>query len=379
MQPRRSRLARWILALSLPLALIGCLPAVITIPVGETIEGEILVQNANEITAVAPVGDGRVFFAERTTGLIRVIVDGVLQEAPFADLLVNSFRERGLLDIAVSPNFATDGRLYALYSRSSTAGDATAAEEILDHRVVFFTAVDNVAEGGEALVLSLPAGSTGSRIGGKLTFGPDGQLYVAVGDFADPPTAQDPASPYGKVHRLTPDGAVPADNPTAGSSVFASGLRFPQGLTFDPISDNGFIIDHPTDSSTEIHPLRAGANFGWPTVVGNAETPAELDFVAMTPDFRPPVLFAILGEQFVGLSVNPGSAYGPQTEGDLMAADRAAGTIVSMPFVADRTALADPGQFAANFPSALRDLAFTPAGTLYVATQDEILRLIAER
>jgi glucose/arabinose dehydrogenase len=106
-----------------------------------------------------------------------------------------------------------------------------------------------------------------------MRFGPDGKLWIATGDGGLPSRAQDTTSLNGKVLRINADGSVPTDNPTlkgqsAPSAIYALGLRNPGGLVFQPTSGTCFVVDAGDQMQDEIDEVSAGANFGWPAVLG---------------------------------------------------------------------------------------------------------------
>ncbi len=103
--------------------------------------------------------------------------------------------------------------------------------------------------------------------GGRLAFGPDGMLYATTGDASQPGLAQDADSLAGKILRLTPDGAVPDDNPTPGSYVYSLGHRNPQGLAFDA-SGQLWAAEFGQNTWDELNRIEPGANYGWPEVEG---------------------------------------------------------------------------------------------------------------
>lgn len=118
--------------------------------------------------------------------------------------------------------------------------------------------------------------------GGRIKFGPDGMLYATVGDAGVPSRAQDPASLNGKILRMTPTGAVPDDNPIAGSYVYSVGHRNPQGIAWD---DNGrlWAAEFGQNTWDEFNRIVPGANYGWPIVEGVGHKPGYVDPVAVWP------------------------------------------------------------------------------------------------
>lgn len=161
--------------------------------------------------------------------------------------------EGGLLGLAVD----SQSRLYAYYTTSN------------DNRISRFTLrgePGNLSLGaGEVILEGLPSASIHN--GGRIAFGPDSQLYVTVGDAANPSAAQRLGSLNGKILRMTPDGNVPRDNPFPNSLVYSYGHRNPQGITWD---EKGTMYSTEFGQNTwdELNVIRAGANYGWPLVEG---------------------------------------------------------------------------------------------------------------
>ena len=210
--------------------------------------------------ALAIASDGRLFVTERP-GRIRLVTDGRLQREPIAVLqVVTRGAETGLLGLALDPRFDNNGFLYVCYTTATPGGETI-------NRVSRLTFRDGVAA-NEKMVIDLP-GSVEGHNGCRVKFGPDGKLYASMGDRKQRELAQQPGSLAGKIVRVNTDGSVPADNPFAGSPVYALGLRNPQGLAFDR---KGRLIasDHGGDGHDEINHIRPGANYGWPRVEGKA-------------------------------------------------------------------------------------------------------------
>ena len=190
--------------------MIGATPSrAATLPAGFT---EALVASGlNNPTAMQFAPDGRLFVCEQG-GRLRVIKDGALLSTPFLTVTVSASGERGLLGVAFDPNFAVNQYVYVYYTATSPA---------VHNRVSRFTANGDVAvPGSEVVILDLDnLSSATNHNGGALNFGPDGKLYVSVGENANPSNAQTLSNLLGKVLRLNSDGTIPTDNPFYASAT----------------------------------------------------------------------------------------------------------------------------------------------------------------
>ncbi|MFM9274699.1 PQQ-dependent sugar dehydrogenase [Pseudarthrobacter sp. NKDBFgelt] len=172
--------------------------------------------------------------------------------------------EGGLLGLAVD----SQGRLY-VYS-TGTDGNRLQRFDV--------TGEPGSLALGQAEMLLDGIGSASYHDGGRIAFGPDGMLYVAIGDAGRRDSSQDLEALNGKILRMTPDGGVPADNPFPDSLVYSYGHRNPQGLAW---AEDGtmFATEFGQNTWDELNIITAGANYGWPTVEG----------IATTGDFTDPV------------------------------------------------------------------------------------------
>ena len=239
-----------------------------TLPTGFS---QVFVGNVTNPTAMAFAPDGRLFVLEQG-GNVRIVKNGVVLPQPFVTLNVNSSGERGLLGIAFDPSFSTNNFIYLYYTLSMAS----------HNRISRFTANGDVSVAGSELqVLNLdPLGSATNHNGGTMQFGPDGKLYVGVGENANGANAQNLDTYLGKILRINADGSVPAGNPfTSGSNqkqrLWAFGLRNPYTIAFQPGTGRLFVNDVGQYTWEEINDASIGGkNFGWPSAEGNSSNSA---------------------------------------------------------------------------------------------------------
>jgi glucose/arabinose dehydrogenase len=231
------------------------------------------------VDLTAPAGDSRLFVVEKA-GRIRIIRDGALLATPFLDIRgqVASGGERGLLGLAFAPDYASSGRFVVNYT--NTAGDT---------RVSTFQVSANadVADPASEQIILAVTQPFSNHNGGQVAFGPDGMLYIALGDGGsggDPQNlAQNLNSLLGKLLRLRilADGSaeIPADNPHVGQAsrrgeIWSHGLRNPWRFSFDPATGDLFIADVGQSALEEVNAVTAasgggrGLNFGWRIMEG---------------------------------------------------------------------------------------------------------------
>ena len=222
-------------------------------------------------TAMAIAPDGRIFVCSQS-GALRVIKNGVLLATPFVTLSVDSVGERGLLGVAFDPHFTLNHYIYLYYTVPGTPAH---------NRVIRFTANgDVVVPGSGRVILELNSLSTATNHnGGALHFGPEDNLYVAVGDNAKGSNSQNLSNLFGKILRITSDGTIPSDNPfvqstTARHEIWALGLRNPFTFAFRGTTNFIYINDVGQSTWEEIDLGQAGANYGWPATEGPTTNPA---------------------------------------------------------------------------------------------------------
>lgn len=220
-------------------------------------------------TTMAQTPDGR-FLVATQWGTLHVVKHDTLLAQPFITLNVNVDGERGLLGVAVDPDFVNNQYVYLCYTVASGAFN----------RVSRFTASgDTVVPGSEVVLIDLDSLIANYHGGGHLGFGPDGKLYIATGENGRPNKSQDIDSYLGKILRINPDGSVPVDNPIPGpgkrNHVWAYGLRNPFTFAFQPGTGRLFVDDVGEITWEEINDITSGGgNYGWPAAEGMSSNTA---------------------------------------------------------------------------------------------------------
>ena len=192
--------------------------------------------------------DGEALVSERDSSrLLSIDSSGNVEE--LQRLPENGTGEGGLLGIALSPNYESDGYIYAYYTTDT------------DNRVTRF----RLGEDPEPILTGIPVLTYHN--GGRIAFGPDGNLYVGTGDAGDTSNSQDLNSLGGKILRVTPDGDVPADNPFSNSPIYSYGHRNVQGLAWDE-GGQLYATEFGQNRYDEVNRILPGGNYGWPEVEG---------------------------------------------------------------------------------------------------------------
>jgi glucose/arabinose dehydrogenase len=268
-----------------------------TLPSGFT---ETQIGGLSSPTAMEFAPDGRLFVCLQG-GQLRVIKNGSLLTTPFVTMSVDNAGERGLLGVAFDPNFASNNFVYIYYTVSTSPRH---------NRLSRLTANGDVAvSGSEVVLLDLDnLSSATNHNGGAIHFGPDGKLYIAVGENANGTNSQTLSNLLGKILRLNSDGSIPTDNPffnTAGGknrAIWSLGLRNPFTFAFQPGTGRLFINDVGESTWEEINDGLAGSNYGWPNTEG----------VTPNPSFRSPLFVYGHGSTTTtGCAIAGGAFYNP--------------------------------------------------------------------
>ena len=277
-------------------------------------------------TGLAFLGKNDMLVNEKASGRVMRVRNGVV-EGPVLDLAVNSNSERGLLGIALHRNFLVNGFVYLFWSESNTGADSTSstAVDLLANRVDRFRWTGSALVFDRSLIrfraFQQDAGQTarGNHDGGVVRFGPDGKVYVIVGDtgrrgqmqnlevgpfgpgipddqFGGP--EPDDAHFTGVIVRLNDDGTTPTDNPfydagaaiggQAGANIqkiYAYGIRNSYGLNFDPLSGDLWENENGDDTFSELNRVEPGMNSGWVQIMGPSSRVTQFKEIETSPQF----------------------------------------------------------------------------------------------
>ncbi len=304
--------------------------------------------------AFLPGGDALV--TERP-GRVRLLRGGVLQAQPVATVPTAPSAEGGLLGIAAHPDFASNRQFY-LYVTTEVGGNE-------ENRVERWTLSEDHSSATLERVIFGGIPSAQFHDGGRLRFGPDGMLYVGTGDARDPDLSQDRSSPAGKLLRLTPEGAVPEDNPFPGSPAFLLGVRNTQGWDWKDgttlyLTDHGPSGDTLRRAHDEVNLARAGDNLGWPEIY-SCETAEGMITPSLTfEDAMPPG----------GAAFYTGEAI-PEWRGSLLIGTLGSRHLHRVVFAAeDPRRVSQHEVYLQDTHGRLRDVLMGPDGDLYVTTSN---------
>ena len=217
---------------------------------------------------LALLPDGSMLVTERPGRLRRVSAAGVLS-APIAGVpAVWASGQGGLLDVALSPDFASNQQIFLSFAEAGANGTAGTA---VARATLGATALTNV----EVIFRQEPKLSGGNHFGSRITFAPDGNLFVTVGERFDRIRAQRLDGLQGKVVRIAPDGSIPRSNPfrtpRIQRAIWSYGHRNPQAAAIDPRSGKYWEAEHGPQGGDEINIPQAGRNYGWPLTSNGGE------------------------------------------------------------------------------------------------------------
>lgn len=349
------------------------------------LEAEKLTEGFTFAVKMAFLPDGRLLVTEKETGYVRLVnADFSLLPEPVADVAVNYLKERGLMGVAVHPEFSQNGYAYIYYVASTSGQDSNHPDEVDDIRIARLQLGDRLSASPNDVnietLVSLTARPGPYHNGGCMQFGPDGKLYVTQGELNRHVNvvSQIKSSTRGKLLRYNDDGSIPGDNPVkADHPAYLLGLRNAFGFAFDPFGEGIFVSDNGPKGQDELSVALPGENLGWPLIWGRADAWYERPLAwFLGRRYRQP-LWDSLERRIAPTAVQvlPDDRYGPAMAGRVLMSAFNEGRILQFQLdPATRTSAVGMGVFLEGAPPIV-DLQFGPDGDLYVLTIQALYRI----
>jgi len=372
--PKRDRSRRAFRPPAVPLrgvALLSAVLAAVTLAVGHAsaadhdppIVVERVVGGLDQAVAFTFSPDGRIWYVEKAEANVRIYDPATGETELFVHVPgVRAEVEQGLVGIALDPRYPARPHVY-LYATRQVQGDL---------RDQLLRVTDSAGRGtGLRSLWEAPASEAGQHSGGRLLFGPTGDLFMTVGDALDPRAAQDPSSDRGKILRL----ARPVGSGGSAARVYATGIRNSYGLAFDPESGGLWETENGPTCNDEINLIREGGNYGWgpsgscddgvePTSTNADGGDPILPLLTFTPPIAP-----------TGTAFCDGCGLGRTSEGAMFFADYNNGEIHRVTLDRSREGVADE-RVVARTPDLALSMEVGPDQALYVSSYISIFRLV---
>jgi glucose/arabinose dehydrogenase len=330
-----------------------------------------LVEGLEHPWGMAWLPDGTMLVTERP-GRLRLVKNGQLVPEPVSGLPeIFAFRQGGLLDITLHPNFAQNGFIYLSYSTGNADANGTVA--------VRAKYADGKLSDIKQVFRSAPDKKGGFHFGGRFLWLPDGSLLLTLGDGNfNRDRVQFLDNHFGKIVRLKDDGAAATGNPfyprtDALPEVWSYGHRNVQGIAIDPASGRIFATEHGARGGDELNLLEAGKNYGWPLAtfsreymgpkISDATSLPEMEnaLAVWTPCIGPSGLAFYTGDKF------------PGWRGNLFAGGLVGESVIRLMIDGQGRVT---GQERLAIESRVRDIRQGPDGYLYILTDEEKGKLI---
>ena len=287
----------------------------------------------------------------------------------------------GWFQVLIDPDFDNNSYIYVSYAAENKERASTT-------KVARGKLSGNKLTGVETLFLAEPYSHGLFHFGGGMIFGPDGKLYITIGErnlFEHlnpvPPLSQDITDKRGKIIRINPDGSIPVDNPGFGpgaiKGLYATGIRASQGLAIDPDTGKIWFSEHGTIQGDELNILAAGANYGWPHRTSGGYRSKDYDPPVIPGiSFTDPVHYWDQTVAPTGLTFYLGREF-PQWNGNLIVPGLGKGSLWRMVIENDKVVAAE--ELFIDDRVRLRKAVVSPRGKLYLLTDEENGKLVRVR
>jgi aldose sugar dehydrogenase len=351
-------------------------------PSGVAFDVVVMAKALDKPWAVEPLPGGDLLVTEKPGRLRIVAAAGKIGEPITGVPTVDARGQGGLLDVALSPSFATDRTIYWSYSEPRKGGNATSvARGVLSNDR---TRLDDV----RVIFRALPVYDGDKHYGSRLAFGPDGMLYVTLGERSDKqirPQVQQLDSHMGKIVRIAPDGSVPKDNPFVGKAgalpeIWSLGHRNVQAAAFDS-KGRLWEVEHGANGGDELNRIERGKNYGWSVVAfGEEYSGAPIpDAVTDREGYERPLYYWDPVIAPSGMQFYSGDAF-PGWRGSVFLGGLRALSLVRLSLENDR--VTGEEHLLTDRRQRIRDVRQGPDGALYVVTDaanGELWKIVPRR
>lgn len=322
--------------------------------------------------SIAFLPNGEFLITEKQ-GRLRRFADGALDPIPIEGLPeIANKGQGGLLDVAVHPDFVNNQLIYFTYSASNWSGAST---QLARARLV-----DHTLKDLEELFIAKPKSRGGRHFGSRIVFAPDGYLYLTLGDRGQRELAQELSSHTGSMIRLNHDGTVPADNPfvsqeSAMPEIFSYGHRNIQGLAVQPGTGLLWSHEHGPQGGDELNIVRAGVNYGWPTITygRNYGSGTKIGEGTEKAGMQQPVYYWVPSIAPSGMAFYKGNAF-PKWNGNIFIGSLKFRHLTRLEL--HNETVVHEEILLANELGRIRDVRTGPDGFLYLLTDDDNGKLV---
>lgn len=336
-----------------------------------------MAEGLNHPWALQQLPSGHWLVTERSGTLRLFAAGGVGLSAISGVPAVHAERQGGLLDVALSPDFATDRLVYFSYAEDRADGNGTTVA-----RARLSTDERSLSD-LEVIFRAYPSYSNALHYGSRLVFDREGRLYITLGERSDletRPQAQDLNSHLGKIIRINADGSVPADNPFVGRNgarpeIWSLGHRNVQGAALNPETGELWAVEHGARGGDEVNIARAGRNYGWPTIAYGIEYRGSSigDGLTVRDGLEQPTYYWDPVVAPGGVTFYDGEAF-PEWRGNLFISGLGSRHLSRLVIEGDR--VVGEEWLLTNLNQRIRDVQVAADGALWIVTDDDNGRLI---
>jgi aldose sugar dehydrogenase len=318
--------------------------------------------------------DGRMLVTERTGKLLIVQKDGTMSKPLSGVPKVFAEGQGGLLDVAIDPDFKSNGLIYLSYSEPGEGGASTAVAR----GKLGETGIEDV----KVIFRQEPKVEGKNHFGSRLAFARDGTLFITLGERFQFTPAQDLSNTLGKIVRVNPDGSIPKDNPFVGREgarpeIWSYGHRNAQGAAIHPETGKLWEAEFGPMGGDELNIPQAGKNYGWPVVSwGSHYDGREIPKPPTHPEFADAIYHWNPVISPSGITFYTADAI-PAWKGNLLMAGLSSQAIVRLTLDGETVTAEERIPLGAR----MRDVVQAPDGSVYALTDEDegkILRLTLE-